>query len=117
MLSVIWGGGSMLENKFRMCKRIKKMTNESHTGEKECQVSSHSGNKMLQLFNVSLDVPLLPWQPDRSNLPNQSNSPEEMSPSHDRWLRPQFYHFWELSANELKPQSSPGFSLMQKLLY
>lgn len=72
---------------------------------------------MLQLFNVSLDVPLLPWQPDRSNLPNQSNSPEEMSPSHDRWLRPQFYHFWELSANELKPQTSPGFSLMQKLLY
>lgn len=96
---------------------MRKMTNESQAREKECQVSNHSGNKMLQLFNVSLDFPLLPWQPDSSNLPNWSSSPEKLSLAPYRWLRLQFYHFWELSANELRPQTSPGLSLMQKLLY
>lgn len=36
------------------------MANETHAREEACQVSNHSGNKMLQLFNVSVDFPLPP---------------------------------------------------------
>lgn len=38
-MSVVKGGGSRMKNKFRMCKRIRKMTSKLHAGEKECQVS------------------------------------------------------------------------------
>ena len=53
------GEGVRLKNKFRMCKRVREMTNEPHA-RAPCQVTHHSGNKMLQLFNVGLDFPLLP---------------------------------------------------------
>lgn len=69
------------------------MANETHAREEACQVSNHSGNKMLQLFNVSVDFFYLPWQPGNRNLSNQSCSPEDLSPSHYRWLIPQSYPF------------------------
>lgn len=53
MLSVVKGGGSRMKNKFRMCKRIRKMASEPHAGEKECQVSI---TQVTKCFNYSMSV-------------------------------------------------------------
>lgn len=52
-MSVVEGGGSRMKNKFRMCKKIRKMTSKLHAGERECQVSI---TQVTKCFNYSMSV-------------------------------------------------------------